>query len=485
MKSIRWKLVLLCVVVMLVPILCLNWYTFGTFGRFTSHELEERMIDSAFLVGEQYKGMLDAGGVLDAAQQARLTGAVQTYEGRIRARIQVLSTNGVVLADSSTNAAPAAGLSGLPEVQSALRGKYRARFALTDDRQYLFYYVALPIQRDGKVCGVVYLSRHTGHVTKISIKLQQFQRLTTALAIVAGLILAVILAYSLTSRLRKLTVAATAFARGQAPLDVRVGGRDEIAELARAIGQMATELQRTNQYNREFIATVMHELKMPVTAIQGAAELLEHGAFAKEEARVKFLGNIRFESERLARMIWELGELTKLDTEIPHAPKETVDYGACVREIVERFETTLDSAHAAIQVNLPAKPVFAKIIPGRIEQVLGNLLDNAVRYTPATGRIGVTVEPGADHTVSTTVRDTGCGIAPANLGKVFGRFFTTEPRDRPRDYGSGLGLAIAKSIIENHRGTITVESAPGQGATFCFRLPACAKVDLATDVAVL
>lgn len=474
MKSIRWKIVLLCVVVMLVPILYLNRNAVDTFSRFSAKELENRMDDSAFLVGEQYRGMLNADGVLDDTQRVRLVAAVQAYEGRIRTRIQVLGTNGQVLADSSTNAVPSADLSGLPEVQSALRGRYRARFALAEDRKYLFYYVALPVLRDGRVCGVAYLSRHTGHVTKASIRLFEFQRTTTWLTLLAGVALAIVLAYSLTSRLRKLTVAATAFARGQAPLDVRVGGRDEIAELAQAIGQMATELQRTNRYNREFIATVMHELKMPVTAIQGAAELLEQGAFAKEEARVKFLGNIRYESERLARMIWELGELTKLDTEIPHAPKETVDYGACVREIVERFETTLDSAHAAIQVNLPAKPVFAKIMPGRIEQVLGNLLDNAVRYTPATGRIEVTVEPGADHTVSTSVRDTGCGIAPANLEKVFDRFFTTEPRDRPRDYGSGLGLAIAKSIVENHRGTITVESAPGQGAAFCFRLPACA-----------
>ena len=473
MKSIRWKIIVLCVVVMLVPILCLNWYTFRTYDRVTSHELEERMIDSAFIVGEQYKGMLDAAGVLDEPGQGRLTEAVRVYEGRIRARIQVLSTNGTVLVDSSTNALPQADLSEVPEVQSALRGKYHARFAMTDDRAYLFYYVALPVLRDGRVCGVTYLSRHTGNVTKTGNRLRQFQRVTTALAILAGVLLATILAYSITGRLRKLTRAATAFARGDGPLDVRVRGRDEIAELARALSHMATELQRTNRYNREFISTIMHELKMPITAIQGAAELLEQGAFAKEDARAKFLGNIRFETERLARMVWELGELTKLDTEVPHAPKEKVDFGQCVQEIVERFETSVDSPHAAIRVTLPPKPVFARIVAGRIEQVIGNLLDNAVRYTPAGGSIEVTVEAGTDKTVVTSVRDTGCGIAPSNLGKVFDRFFTTEPKDRPKDYGSGLGLAIAKSIVENHQGTIEVESAPGHGATFRFRLPVC------------
>lgn len=473
MNSIRWKIIVLCVAVMLVPILCLNWYTFRTYDRVTSHELEERMIDSAFIVGEQYKGMLDGAGLLDAQGQARLTEAVRVYDSWIRARIQVLSTNGTVLVDSCTNAMPQAALTTLPEVQMALHGKYRARFSMTDDRAYLYYYVALPVMRDGQLCGVAYLSRHTGPVTKPGNRLILFQRLTTGLALLAGVILATILAYSIAGRLRALTRAATSFARGDGPLDVQLRGRDEVAELARALSHMAAELQRTNRYNREFISTVMHELKMPITAIKGAAELLEQGAFAKEAARVKFLGNIRFEAERLARLVWELNELTKLDTELPHAPKEKVDLGLCVRDIVDRFETTLDSPHAVIRVTCPAKPAFVRIVPGRIEQVVGNLLDNALRYTPADGLVEVTIEPGEDNSVVTSVRDTGCGIAPSNLTKLFDRFFTTEPKDRPKDYGSGLGLAIAKSIVENHQGTIHVESSPGQGATFRFRLSAC------------
>ena len=118
MKSIRWKIIVLCVAVMLVPILCLNWYTFRTYDRVTSHEIEERMIDSAFIVGEQYKGLLDGAGVLDEPAQRRLTEAVKVYEGRIRARIQVLSTNGTALVDSSTNALPQADL---PRIQARAR----------------------------------------------------------------------------------------------------------------------------------------------------------------------------------------------------------------------------------------------------------------------------------------------------------------------------------------------------------------------------
>jgi len=287
-KSIRWKIILLCVAVILVPVLLLNQYTIRTFNRFASHDLEDHMIDSAFIVGEQYKGMLGPDGGLDEAQRARLGETVAAYGREVQARIQVLSTGGVVLVDSASNAVLQADLSALPEVKSAMGGKYRARAALTDDHKYMFYYVAYPVKQGDQVLGVAYVSRHTGSIVRIINEMFRFQRVTTAMAILVGVVLATILAYTLTSRLRALTAATTAFARGDAPLDVRVRGRDEIAELTEAIIRMAAEIRRTNQYNREFISTVMHELKMPITAIKGAAELLEHGAASKEDARVKF-----------------------------------------------------------------------------------------------------------------------------------------------------------------------------------------------------
>ena len=471
MKSIRWKIMLVCLVVVLIPVLLLNHYMIRTFDQFTGRDLEEHMIHSAFMIGEQYKSMIDTNGAIAEADRTRLSDTVRAYGQEIRARIQVLSAAGLVTIDSDTNAALQADLTGLPEVQTALAGKYRARCALTEDRNYMFFYIAYPVMKDGKVCAVAYVSRHTSNIIHTIKEMLRFQRVTTAAALAIGVLLAAFLAYTITGRLRRLTKAATAFARGDGPLDVRVGGRDEVAELARAIRRMATELERTNQYNRQFISTVMHELKMPITAIKGAAELLEQGAIDKAEARAKFLGNIRFEADRLARLVWELNELTKLEAEIPRIQKERLDYPRCVKEIVERFEPTLDAPHAEIRMALPDKPLYARIVPGRIEQVIGNLLDNAVRYTPASGRIEIKVEPGPDRTIVTVVRDTGCGIAPANLDKVFDRFFTTEPKDKPKDYGSGLGLAIAKSIVESHQGRIWVESTPGAGAAFFFSLP--------------
>jgi signal transduction histidine kinase len=131
---------------------------------------------------------------------------------------------------------------------------------------------------------------------------------------------------------------------------------------------------------------------------------------------------------------------------------------------------TFEDDHAEFSSSVPDEVITTMIMPGRIEQVIANLLENAFRYTPASGRVELAVAREGND-VLTSVKDTGRGIPVGSTEKVFGRFYTTEPKDIPREYGSGLGLAIAKSIVENHQGRIWVESEPGRGATFIFALP--------------
>jgi len=244
---------------------------------------------------------------------------------------------------------------------------------------------------------------------------------------------------------------------------------------------MAGEIESRNSYNRDFIQTTLHELKTPLTAIRGAAEVLEsvesvelggEGKAKEEEGgrvRQKFLGIIGFQVGRLMQLVGELRELTRVDVELARAPRLAVDYGAFVKEAIGRLAETFPEPHARLTVVVPDTAMTVRIVPGRIEQVLANLLDNAFRYTPPSGEVSITVEKG--NPVRTTVSDTGCGIAASNLDRVFDRFFTTERGQRSQDYGSGLGLAIAASIIRSHQGEIRVTSAPGEGARFTFELP--------------
>jgi two-component system, OmpR family, sensor histidine kinase ChvG len=469
-NSIRWKLVLTSALLVFLPVYFLNRYAIEAFDRFTREALEEEMISHAMMLGEQYKVLVLAArddGALDDAfgDMVRLSGS------RLKSQFTILTPDGRVHARSGTPHLADNDVKGLPEVARALGGRYGARNALTEDRQYMYYYIALPVVQDGKLVAVVHVARHTGPIIKAIKRMTQGQRLAMFSALGLAILASAVLALTLTRRLRLLTRASMDYARGDAAMDIRIRGRDEIGELARAFNHMTAEIEKRSRYNRDMISTVMHELRAPLTAIKGACEVLDQGAADNPEARRKFLSNIVFETDRMTRMVRQLGKLTELDTEDLRGKKQTVDYVETVRKIVERLVPAVPPGSAHIEVSLPDDAIAVRIFPDRIQQVIANLVENAVRYTPADGRIELAVEPGPARCVTTTVRDTGCGIAEANIGRLFDRFFTTEPKDRATAYGSGLGLAIARSIVENHQGSIRAESQAGAGAAFIFTLP--------------
>ena len=474
MRSIRLKLVLASFLVVAVPAYLLNRYAIRAFDRFTSKALEEEMIGHAFMVGEQYKAMvlgLGDGGVRGLEQE--FSALLRTYGPQVQSRLMLVSPDGGVLFDSQEGNAVGQDVSARREIAKAMSGRYGANWELVADQSLVFYYSALPIKHDGRLVGIAYVTRHTSQITKAIGKMVRNQRLAMLLAVLFAALVSAVMAQTMTRRLRRLSRAATDYARGDAPFAVSVGGRDEIGELGRSVADMASEIERRNEYNRDFVSAVMHELKTPVTAIKGAAEVLQEGAADDPDARAKFLSNIRYEADRLTRIVGELTELTKLDVETLRGQKHEVDYVECVREIVDRLLPTFEGEHADFDLSLPDGKIPVHIVPGRIDQVIANLVDNALRYTPVSGRVELRVVRDGGE-VLTSVQDTGPGIPIASQEKVFDKFYTTERRDVPRDFGSGLGLAIAKSIVENHQGRIRVESTPGQGARFTFSLPVAA-----------
>lgn len=472
MNSIRWKLLLISFLVVFLPVYFLNRYAVKSFDNFTSKALEEEMIGNAYMFGEHYKAMVLGFGVTGMqGMHEEFSSVLKNYGPEVQSHLRIVSPEGIVLFDSSTNSTVGIDVSQRIEIDRAMIGRYGADWSLTDDGKYVYYYCALPLKHEGKVVGIAYVVRNTQKITKAIITMVHNQRVAMVIALCFAMLISAVLAQTMTRRLRQLTRVSKEYARGNANLNLEVSGRDEIAELGRAVSHMAAEIESRNRYNRDFMSTVMHELRTPVTAIKGAAEVLEHGAMDKEGVREKFIANIRYEADRLNRMVAELSELTKLDVEILRGHKEKVDYGQYIRKIEERLLPTFDQEHAAFTVSIPDELIMAMIVPGRIEQVISNLLENAFRYTPVSGRVELKVARDDNQNVLTSVRDTGPGIPSACLERVFDRFYTTEPKAVPKDYGSGLGLAIAKSIIENHQGKIWVESSPGKGSCFIFSLP--------------
>jgi two-component system sensor histidine kinase ChvG len=466
-RSIRWKLMLVTLVLVFVPVYFLNRYSIATFDKFTSRVWEDQMISTARMVGELVVRSIDSDGLRSEVLHD-VSGAFSDETGM---RIRLVDPTGALLYDSAKEIAPGTLFTQHNEVKVALTGEYKARWELTDDRSYVYFHSAQPVLKNGTVLGVVYISRHTGPITGALIRISGNQNLATYIALAVAACVAALLSHTLTHRLRKLTRAATAYAQGEAGMPVRVGGHDEIGELTEAFNRMAAEIDRRNRANKEFMSVTVHELKTPITAIRGAAELLEQGAVEQPATREKFLSNIRHEAQRLDRLVSELKEITRLDLESFHESRKRVDYVQLVRDIANRLEPVFDDERAELVLDLPEKEIHAEVMAARIEQVIANLLENAFRYTRTDGKVEIIVREEDDGTVLTSVRDSGAGISAENLPKVFDRFFTTEPRDQPREYGSGLGLAIARSIVENHQGDIRVTSNGVDYTEFTFRIP--------------
>lgn len=248
-----------------------------------------------------------------------------------------------------------------------------------------------------------------------------------------------------------------------------VRGQNGVFSGAVAVLRDVTELRRLERVRSDFVANVSHELRTPLTSIKGFLETLLEGASEDPELSRRFLQIAHDETERLAGLVGGLLDLTRLESDQTLQP-HPVDLGAVVQRAVSLFEAR--AAAKGLQLETRVSDTLSPVAGDfdLLTQLLVNLLDNAVKYTPASGRVLVSVEPG-DGVIDLSVTDTGPGIPEKHQPRVFERFYRVDA-GRARDSGgSGLGLSIVKHIAERHGGSVRLQSTPGQGATFTVSLP--------------
>jgi len=229
-----------------------------------------------------------------------------------------------------------------------------------------------------------------------------------------------------------------------------------------------TRLRRLETIRRDFVSNISHELRTPISSIKALAETLRDGAGEDPAVARDFLEKITVEADRMAQMVEELGELSRIEYGQIVLDKSPLNLKSAVSRAVARMAAQAERAGLTVKVDMAEglPPALADAV--RIEQVLVNLLHNAIKFTPAGGRIGVGAQL-KDGALLITVSDTGTGIAEDDLPRIFERFYKA---DKARTGGgTGLGLAIAKHIIEAHGGHIWAESEEGRGAIFYFTLP--------------
>jgi signal transduction histidine kinase len=338
-----------------------------------------------------------------------------------------------------------------------------------------YYYVGVPVYRNGQLDGAVFLAGRapgagvygTVRGTAAFVYHHLFALLLAgAGAAIIALALARLLARGMTQPLRDMATAAERLGRGDYSERVPVTSRDELGRTAETFNRMATELENMERLRRDLVANVSHELKTPISAIRAHLENILDGV---EEPTPATVAVMLQQSERLGRLVEQLLDLSKLESGAVPFEREPVSLTRIVDRVID--EVTMGRTSGARVINL-VPTTFPKVLASdeRIHQVLFNLVDNALRFTPDDGRVTVSAVRH-EGTCEVSVEDTGPGVPEEQRPYVFERFYRVDPSRSRTDGGTGIGLTIAKSVVEGHGGRIWVDRSESGGAAFRFTLP--------------
>ncbi len=327
---------------------------------------------------------------------------------------------------------------------------------------------AIPLVVDDQTVG--FLVPQTGQSTQEQVLLARLNQAALTAAVIGGslaLLLGLVLAYNLLRPVRELTAAAHDLAGGNLAKRVPVRGNDEVATLGQAFNSMAASLQQAEQNRRVLTADIAHELRTPLAIQKGYLEALEDGIYPLDIANIVPLQE---QNEILNRLVDDLRTLALAESGQLTLELATTELTELTRRAASQFELLAQRKSIQVKLNLPGQPLKADVDPGRIEQILGNLLSNALRHTPEDGIIQITAARQARQALI-SVEDSGPGIPPGALEHVFERFYRADRSRSREEGGTGLGLTIAYQLALANGGSLTAGNRPEGGAILTLSLP--------------
>ena len=302
---------------------------------------------------------------------------------------------------------------------------------------------------------------------RLSASINRSLLLGGAVAIVVALILTFVLSRRMSSPIGVLAKTARQLGRGDLSQRVQLEGKGEVEELAQAFNSMAADLERAEQLRRNLVADVAHELRTPLSNIQGYLEAIRDRVMKPNAATIRSLNE---EANLLSRLVDELQELSLAEAGELKLVYQTEDVTKLIRQAVTPWQPKIAAKEISLSLDLPDNLPLVSIDWQRVNEVLHNLLENAVAHTRKGGTINVAAITQGDW-VEVSVSDTGEGIPAEDLPHIFERFYRVDKSRSRATGGSGLGLTIAKRLVEAHGGTITVQSELRKGSRFSFTLP--------------
>jgi two-component system, OmpR family, sensor histidine kinase BaeS len=287
---------------------------------------------------------------------------------------------------------------------------------------------------------------------------------------VIALLLGVFLSRTLTRPIRELTQATHAVSGGDLSQQVTVHSNDELGELAQAFNKMSSQLSRSVNARKQMTADIAHELRTPLSLIIGHAEAVHDGVLPPTRENFEI---IREEATRLEHLVNDLRILSLADAGELSISLQTVEPQRLLQDVASAYQYQAQRKDVSLEMDIPAPLPNIEVDPGRMTQVLTNILDNALRHTPDGGKIVLSARE-VDDQVKLAVQDSGPGLKNEDLERIFDRFYRTDASRQREDAhaaGSGLGLAIARSIVQAHGGQLSAESEEGTGLKIIISLP--------------
>lgn len=327
---------------------------------------------------------------------------------------------------------------------------------------------AAPIKKGDTVLGAV-----VTHVSVVSLEAATNAMWITGvrifgIAVLLGAVLAFWLSRRITQPIRALREASVQVAQNKFSQPIPVTSEDEIGQLVQAFNDMAGQIRLQEETRSDFVANVSHELRSPITSMQGFTQGMLDGTIPPEE-HPRYLAIINEESRRLTKLIKELLDLSKIESGNFPLHLTDFDINELLRRVLVRYADRGEAKGLEMEVDFRQEFCRCRADADRIEQILVNLVDNAIKYTPDNGHISIWTHSTGQRALL-SITNSGPGIPPEDIPYVFERFYKVDKSHTDKT-GTGLGLAIVKRIVDQHGGTITVRSTPGKDTTFLLELP--------------
>jgi len=479
--SLRARLIVSYTVIILICLALVSLASFFLLSRFQVRLVFSGLNDIAVPTAFRVNGLLQRD-----MTPLEIAGLLKEQAEKQEIRILLLTPRGQVLADTQSDwTGKQAGVA-LSEVPKDPKTPY-AHGSLTTPSGDTQLYVALPAtsirlaaesgESQRSVFVALLASPRRGLRTVLKDVVKRFLQ-AGLVTLVISTILALLIARSIAKPLQRMTTATEEIARGNYDQTLDVTSPDEVGRLAASFNTMSREVKASRQAQRDFVANVSHELKTPLTSIQGFSQAILDGTADDDESRYRAIEIISSEANRMSRLVDGLLDLARIESGQIKMQQEPVDLAEVLKACVEQFALQAQEGNVALVLDVPAlSPVTGD--KDRLAQVFTNLLANALKHTPPDGKVTIKAQEAKQTqkevdtaaTVEITVTDTGSGIPPEDLSHVFERFYQVDKSRAGKDRGAGLGLTIARQITEAHGGTIIVESVKDLGTKFTVNLP--------------